>query len=777
MSDKRDIRWQLNNHFTPLRNKMADPDTDAELLNSTTANAMHTILAGQELSVHNGNGGGDDGNPPSSGMSEEEFLAAFRAQYVAAKEFLEGIVIPRQAAALRAYRGEGPIIEEEGRSRVVMTEVRDTILAIMPSLLRIFTSSDQPVEFVPSNSQSVDIAQQMTDYISYVFMNDNPGFINLSSSIEDGLVQGMGVLKYRWSEDKEITGYKYTGITAEQIAMYIQSDPTIEMSEAPVEEPSVQPQPGTDPTTGQPLQAPPVQQTYTFSFRRSIPKSQAIIESLPPEEFMVAPDATTLKTASFVAHVRDLHVSDVVAMGYDRDTVEEYRGGDNHGMMNAERLARNPLWNMPINTPDESMQKVRFIEAFVKVDKDKDGVAELHKIHALGDASVILSDEIVSRIPFSIFCPVPSPHTIYGQSVADQTMDLQDIKTNVVRNGLDSYALSVHPRTLVLRGQANIDDVMNTEPGAFIEIFQPGAVTELTKTFDGQSLIGVLNYLDQIKAKRTGISDASQGLDPNVLQGAATEGVVATVTGAQERMELYARYYAELCLAPLFEGLADLLRENQDMPRTIKLNGKWVNVDPRTWMGDLDCIPNVALGKGTDMDKLKFLSVVKQSIEGYIQNPAGGPFNPVAGIDKLSYVLQKMLHLGGFKNTDAFVNDITSQQMQQMQQAQANQPHAPDPALITAQAAAAQAQVESTLALDKFKWQQQMDLMDQQRLRDKDALDATVKLETAYLQAGKEINQGAIDQMIQHTNDQATHNLEVVKTIMAAQSGPTGPVS
>lgn len=767
MAQDKEVRWQLNNGFTPLRNKMADPQSDAEMLNSQTANDMHAHLAGQESTIHNGNGGGDDNDPPVSGMDDDEFLAACRAQYVSAKEYLEGYIIPYQAAAIRAFNGIGPEITEEGRSQVTLTDVRDTVLMAEEPILEILTGSDTVVELMPTSQEKVDDAKQATDYLNYVFMVDNNGYELIQAYVRDSGVCGMGIGKLRWSEDKEITEERYTGLTSDQIATYLQNDKSLSILELNEEQEITGPD-------GQPLI------TYRCKIRREISHDGLIIEALPPEEFMVSREAKNIAKSPFTAHVRQMYVSEIVAMGYPKEVVEEYRGdGSAVSMQSMERIARNPAnyYQSTLSTPDESMQKVQFIEAFVLVDRDKDGIAELHLVHALGDMQHILHSEIAPRIPFATFCHLPQPHTVYGQSIAQQVMVIQDIKTNLFRNGLDEYGLTVHPQRAYLKGAVNVDDLMQNDPGSLVEVTQPGAIQELTRQFDANSLVAMLNYTDQAKAKMTGMSDASQGLDPTVLQDVVKAGVMSTVNSAQSRQVLYTRNLAE-GLKRLFKLAAEMLREHQDIPRTVQLNGTWVTVDPRTWIGDLTVTTNVALGKGTAQDKMMFLNGVAQRQEAYIQNPQGGPFNPVAPLDKLSNTLAQLVNLGGFKNNTKYFNEITPQQVQAMQAAQAKQPPPPNPQMLEAQAAAQQAKASSDLAMMKFQWEQYKDAAKEQFDREKELLDAGVQIITTAMAHGVKADMAAWEQLVSHTNNQATQQVETLKALLDnhAQMNPPPPI-
>ena len=186
-------------------------------------------------------------------------------------------------------------------------------------------------------------------------------------------------------------------------------------------------------------------------------------------------------------------------------------------------------------------------------------------------------------------------------------MDLQLLMSNIVRNTLDSLAQSIHPRTWFVEGQANVDDILNVETGAAVRLRAPGMAGEFNSTFVGQQAMPIITWLNEVKAKRTGIVPAAAGLDPDVLQSTTKSGVDATVQGAQERTEMTARLFAENGIKPLMKGILKLLCRYQDQPRMMRLRGKWVECNPKTWDADMDVIVHVALGRGTDQDRLMAL--------------------------------------------------------------------------------------------------------------------------------------------------------------------------
>ena len=116
--------------------------------------------------------------------------------------FIESEISEDRIKSQRYFEGEVDIGQEEGRSRIVSTKVRDTIRAIKPSLMRVFLSSENPVEFIPTDQNDVKNAEQATKYVNYRFSELN-GYTILSDVIHDALVKKTGVLKVWWEDNTD----------------------------------------------------------------------------------------------------------------------------------------------------------------------------------------------------------------------------------------------------------------------------------------------------------------------------------------------------------------------------------------------------------------------------------------------------------------------------------------------------------------------------------------------------------------------------------------------
>lgn len=668
-------------------------------------------------------------------LTEQEFSGRVRMAVASAERFVDDHITPARVEAAKFYRGAAFGDEEEGRSQVVLSEVRDTIQAMMPSLMRIFTSGQKIVEYMPRTADDVNVAEQASDAVNFIFNEMNPGFQILHSAFKDALLKRAGIVTW-WAENEDrVVEKHFSGMVEDEVLLFRQNNPTAEFTYIYPEAPS------------NPME--PV--TYKFCVKVVDRQVKYRIRSLPPECFIIDKRARDTDRTFDIIGYRDLvPISDLVEMGFDEDEIREHGapGDDDLWVAEMEEQERNPGYLTPYDDEEPTLQRVKYLKVYLRIDKDGDGIAELRCIHAVGDTCYILKDEVVDHAPFALFCPDPEPHTVFGHSIADVTMDLQRIKSHVLRATLDSLAQSIFPRTVIVEGQVNIDDVLNKEVGAVVRARTPGAVQDLSTPFVGQAAMPILDYLDQIKAQRTGITPTSQGLDADVLQSTTRAAVNAQISASQDRIELIARTFAETGMRQLFAGLLKLITRHQDKPLLIRLRGQWVPMDVSQWDANMDCVVSVALGRGDDAQQMGFLTQVAQKQEQILQTMGLG--NPLVKPSQYANTLSQIVRKAGFKNPESFFSPISPDQDAAIaQMAQASQGQAKDPNQLLAEVELAKAQAETfarlqSQALDRAKLQLDADLK-------RDEMEANIILKAAEIAAkgGQPVDWAAIIQMTQ----------------------------
>jgi hypothetical protein len=589
--------------------------------------------------------------------------------------------------AMDFYLGEPMGNEVEGRSQVVSTEVSDTIEAIMPNLMRVFTANDKYVRFNARTAEDTERAEQISDYVNYVINHDNQGYKILYNWFKDALMFRLGVVKYYYDEQEDVREEEYENLNETELAALL-SNPDMEVIGVIEEEAGAYAE---NEETGEMM---PMDMSYSLKVRVKESKGKIRIENVPPEEFLVNRRATSLEEAHFVAHRTVMTVSDLVAMGYDKDVVEKYAGSYS---LDVDEERSNRFQDLEattgIDAADPALAEVIYYECVMKVDYDGDGIAELRRICAIGEgADEILHNEPFDHVPFAVVTPIMMPHRLIGRSIYDMTEDLQVIKSTLLRQYLDSVYTSTLPRMGIVEGQVNIDDVLDGTAGGIIRMRQQGMVQPITGTPVGGEVRPLMDYIDNLKEQRTGMSKASQGLDANALQSTTASAISATVRGAQVKLESYARTMAETGVKDLFRGILHLVTKYDQKPRIIRLRNNFVPIDPREWHSEFDVVVQVGLGTADDEQKIAFLTQIASKQEQILMQL--GANNPVVTMAQYVNTLRSIAEIGGFKDADQFFN--SPEQIAMMEQQMAQQPQQGD------QAAQAQMQAEIDLKREKM---------------------------------------------------------------------------
>ena len=674
-------------------------------------------------------------------MDEIQIHNIARDAVTDAIDFIESEIAEDRIKAQRYFEGEVDIGEMEGRSTVVATKVRDTIRSIKPSLMRIFLSNENFVQFVPNTPQDVGQAETATRYAHAQFSERN-GYRVLTDAIHDALLKKAGVVKIYWDEYEESEIHTYTDLTEQELMVLVQ-DPDVDVLEQGSEMSMQMDQFGTQ------IEAP----VYTLKISRRKSGGKLCIESVPPEEFFASRNATCLEDAYCVGHRTEMRVSDLVAMGYDYDDVVDLSGVGSDTMGEAEDFERRGYDEEVEQSLDPSMKLVAVTECYMRMDVDGTGLAQMHKIVMGGSDYELLSVEPWGEVPFAIFECDPEPHSFFGRSIADLIINDQDAATAMLRGVLDNIAMTNTPRLSFVEGQVNIDDLMNNEIGGLVRMKAAGAVQELSVPFVAGQTLGALEYYDQVIEQKTGVSRASMGLDPDALQNTTATAAQLTAQQGAGQVEVIARNIAEGGMKRLFKLMLKLIAENSPEEVMMRLSGdQFAPIDPRSWNTDLGVSVNVGLGTGKEDQKAQALM---QSLQMQMQIWQGyGPTNGLVSLTNIRNTLADVLALGGIRNADRYfapMNQQMEQQLMMQQQQMAQQQQQPDPnaalaqAQIQAETIKAQAKAQSDMA--KIQLDAQQALAEDDRKRDEMDQELLIKAAEMIGKYGTAVDIERIKQM------------------------------
>jgi hypothetical protein len=713
--------------------------------------------------------------PTTEPLTPRDLEGILQGLIADAQTYLEGELSPARAEATKYYRGEKFGNEEAGRSQFISTDLRDTVLAMLPSLVRIFLpTSGHVIEYqarpktLEAVDQAVAQADQATEFVNEVVLDqDNSAFAELYACFKDALIRKLGTIKYWWEDASTYKDYTANNLDVLQYETLV-ADPDVEITSQKERK---------DPT-GVPR--------YDVAYRHWRREGYARLTCMPPEELLISRDARSRDDATFLAHRTEKTRAELLAMGVPAEEIDRYGGPSTEIAQSIEETARRG----GISHVDKAMSlgevKNLWIEAWPIIN------GQLLQVRCLGPGFHVVGDpEPIDERPVAIFCPDPEPHVLVGQSIADRVMDLQLMKSSVFRAGADGLADAIFPRRYFMEGVVDRQAMESTAMGQDVAIrdgVQPQQAVWVEQHESKVSeALTFLGYLDAVKQQRIGPLPAT--LDPDALQSTPEIGVKATVQAASEQLELLARVFAATGMKQLGRGLLKLLVDHQPRERIVRLRNQYVAVDPRAWDAEMDVSVNVAVGTSEKLGVLAATAAAQKEILGAL-----GPANPLVGFGQYRHTLALMLELQGIKDVSKFFQPLP------VDWQPPPQPPQPNPELLLAQAEMEKAKTglakaQSEFEVEKVKAAQQMAEMNErlqskgaelalkreemhlvdERERDKAEADVAVRIAVANAQYGSQLTIAQIDADIQA--EKATLERERMATdmVIATKKPPKEP--
>lgn len=588
-------------------------------------------------------------------LDEDELQTIMDAVVADAEALVDDELSPERARATDFFNGEPFGNEEEGRSQFVVTSVRDVIRGMLPSFMRVLFGPERVVEFssrLAFGAQPAQVAlavaraEQATDYVRYL-IEQNDGFTQTHSVLMDGMVKKLGIYKWWWDKSTRRMA-RDEGVSEDDLNLLASREDVHLLKVVPED---VRDNEGYAMEPGEAAASP----RYTVDYMVDV-AGTICIRAIPPEEYLISRGAHNQDDALMVGHRTELTRGELIALGIPEDILDEHGHRDIRLEQNEERVERNVHFNeTQSDDPDagEANKKIKYVEAYPYLDLHGTGDLVLCKVCMIGPGNfVALPPEPVEDRPFALFCPIPEPHAAIGQSMADLTMDLQLVKSSIIRSMFDSLALSIYPRVAFVEGLVNVDDLLTNAIGSPIRMQKEGAAVPFTHPFTGEAALPIMDYLDQVEENRTGRDKGSMGLDADALQSSTREGVEKVLAASQEQIEYILRLFAEQTLKPLFRGVYKMLVKYKPAAQLVRLRGLYVPINTATWESDMDVIVNVGLGTTNIDKKLAALTAIAEKQENILANL--GPVNPLTSFHQYSKTLLRLTELAGFKNATDF---------------------------------------------------------------------------------------------------------------------------
>jgi hypothetical protein len=563
----------------------------------------------------------------------------------------------RRQNNLKRYMGAKYGDERTGQSQVVTRECLEAVEWSIPSLMRIFASSEKVVEFRPIGKDDEDAAKQETQYVNHVYSKENDGFSTTYTWIKSILMNPIGYVKAYWEEGEETTIEEYHGLFPPGIKDLADQEgmEAIEAEETTVE---------VDQDDGSVVSMP----CYSVKFERTIKTGRLVVEPVPPEELSVSGNLNkvSLQGCDYLCHSTTPTRSELIDRGYPETLVNDLPIAGTKTATSTEKSNRHQVTVGSDGDSDEatdrSTERVQVDEHYLYIDTTGDGRAEYRMITVSGEH--ILENDEINDHPFVSGCAVPVPFSHVGLAWQELVEDLQKIYTTLTRQFLNNLYRTNNPRTIVGRG-VNISDVVNDLPNAPIRAKNIDNIRiEPTQSVVG-NIAPAFEMLGHMKESRTGVSRVSMGLDADALARVANGAFYASLEQANQRLEMLARIIAEMSFKPLFLKIHKILLTHQIDKKEVKLSGEWIPVNPSEWRDRKDMDVMVGLGSGNKQAQAAALAEIMK-----IQEKLKMSKSPMVTDQNIFKSLQQLVFLAGLPNPEAYFTDPDKAQPQQQGQGQ-----------------------------------------------------------------------------------------------------------
>lgn len=510
---------------------------------------------------------------------------------------VDDIYASNRRTAMQFYMGEakGELAppEVEGRSSVVSKDLMETVEWAMPAIMEALTGADDVVSFRPKQPGDEQSASDATAYVNHLLYEENEGFTILHDAIKQCLISKLGVCKVWCDESSDEREENYAGLDEAEVEALSESDDVEIVEVVPAEI----------------IDGIPV---FNVKAKRTQNIMRIVVDGVPLNEFRISKDARSAASAEFIGHEVERTASQLISSGWPKSVVDtlprgrDYRNEDEH----------DDRHQAESDDGDASQEKIIVTDCYIRVDTSKNGVSELR--HVVKAGTYIHENEVADDNGFALFTPILMPYRVVGLSMHDLIEDLVRIKTSLMRQVLDNVYLSNTPRTEVLDGQVNLDDLLHQKPGGIVRVKQLNATREIATPFVAGAGLQLLEFADQVRDTRSGVTETNSALNADSLSkgNMGSEGVQALMQAGGQRIRLIARVLAETGIKRLYKLLLKNATQYQDRAAQIQVNGRWLEVNPREWATGFRLQVNVGVGALEKRQQVANLGMIAQMQQG-----------------------------------------------------------------------------------------------------------------------------------------------------------------
>ena len=577
-------------------------------------------------------------------------------------------------------------LSPQGVSTIVDTSTTEVIEAYTAILCDLFLNNQRLARLLPWDDTpgAYRAAKEASQLINYTIFKQNNGWELLEQWIKSALLWKNAVIRWDYIEDFDYVFDEYEEITQTKLDEILSDDSLEIVGDLEFE----------NKTTSSTINGEAdVELVYVnVRVRKEINKSRIKLELIPPENFRISRDATTLTDAAFVG-IQNTMTRSEIRKYYPNvaDQVEDWDEiTDSYSHIGSLDYAQDVAARKQITgqeyyqgsnstqiMPLEANRDVTVTECWVNVDRDGDGISELKHIITAG--SHILYEEDAEMIPLSDIVPIDVPHEFFGLSMADFTRSSTLASTAILRGFVENTYLTNYSPKLADPNVVDFSALQNMKPKQVIPTNgnPNGAVAQMLPEAISTGTVPLLEHLQMIKEQATGMSKAAQGLNDTLyVSGNSEQKLSAVQSAAQKRIQHIARRFSETGFKRLIEGIYHSIKKS--MKGNIKYNMEGVfnniNIDALPEKMDVEILLDI--GENSNASKISKLSKIGAEIFPALQQQGAGMIiKPEAGAVLATKIMESMdIDSNDFLEdytTNEFKEKAAKAMEQQSQQAQA----------------------------------------------------------------------------------------------------------
>lgn len=588
-----------------------------------------------------------------------------------------------------AYRAKGDgKLDRPGRSRINCSDIMDAIEWMMPSFMKTFAGSYECVSVSPVGAEDVDKAEKLQKLLNWQFMSRHVGgFSVLYVWIKSSLIYGTSIVKVTWVDRYKKQGFDVPVASEDDVRRIMEDDDYVDVFASPevvapgtvISEDVMQLAAGSPamlekigqmnaPGYGvQPVALEPFRIYRDVNGVKKIKTySGPLVEVVSPEDFYIDPEAKSIDSAQFVVHrvwrsFGELKKLEEDGVYRNVDRVRSLVDRNRDGMYNAESSARyaaagelDPAVNYTAGPEEQTARKkLEVFEWWGWLDPKGDGLQEHYLVVLCGDHVLRMEKNPYAheQAPFEVLRPMLDPFKFTGVGMPELVGEFQEVKTAIMRQTLDNISYQNNGMWLVNRNAGvDMQALLHARPGGLVRTnIVQGAVQPITPSSLQSMPLNMMELMDSMLQKRTGVTSYNQGVDANSLNKTAT-GITKIMNASAQRIELIARIMAETGIRPLYQKLLSLNQQFVDQTIVVRVFNSPITISPDDLAGEFDVTVDVGGATNKDEMRAQQMMLLMQYAANLIQLGVMRPVNVYS-------ICRKLMEIWGWKDYERYLSD------------------------------------------------------------------------------------------------------------------------